>query len=154
MERQGIVQSCGNLLFREILLYFFPFLDSDHIQMIDGFRPGRLKGPDDPLDFFKKSVVAIRTPATTFVPFGKALELYIQDSGLYRVKPAVIPFHVMVIFLHRTMVTQNPNLSRDLLIVRCNRSPFSTGAEVLPGIKTESRSLTHRSGPFPTSLQL
>ena len=150
MKRHGIVNSRLDLCLGKVFLKPLAILQSDHIQVVDRARPIRLVRSDNTVNRGEHLVVSLRGLPALAIPVRQVAQLDTQHSGLDGIEPTIVPFEIMVILFRLAVVAQHADFARNFFIVRCHRSSFSAGAQILSWIKTEGGRVAHRSSFLPS----
>jgi hypothetical protein len=97
----------------------------------------------------QQSIVGFSCSTPFLVPLLHRSQFDLQESGLHRVHASVVTFDQMVILLSLAVLTDDPDLFRQILVIGRDGSGLSAGAEILRGIKAECGSVPDGSGPSP-----
>src|SRR5260370_915029 len=139
-----------------MLHQFFSILNSHHKKVINRSGPIWFVRHKDPVtvNCAKEFMITSCCCTAQRIPLGKILKFRLQDSGLDRIKPPVVPFDFVVILLRLPVITQHPRFLRDGLIIGRDRTCFAACTQVLAGVEAEGSSFPDRTGHSPTAFLL
>src|SRR3972149_10022641 len=81
-------------------------------------------------------------------------ELFMKYPCLNCIKPSIVAFHIVVIFLGLSMVSNYTYLSCDFSVTRCNCPCLSKGTKIFPWIEAEGSGMAYGAGLSPYTLPL
>src|SRR5712692_5819351 len=103
----------------------------------------------DALHSGKQLVIAVCGSPAFLVPIWEMTQLDGEKGGLQRIEPAVVAFHLVIIFVSLAVIAKHPHGSRHSFVVGGYGARFSASTQVFPGIETERRRVAHAAGFFP-----
>src|SRR5205809_4943063 len=120
--------------------------------MVDSTAPaGTFQRRSDAMHELQQFVIGFCRLTPLRIPGIEVSKLDLQDCGLHCVKPAVIPFNEMVVFLVLSVISKHPNSLGYCWIIRRDSSSLSTCAEIFTRVKAERGSFAHGAGLLPAA---
>ncbi len=146
MNWNRVVDAGTNASLGQVLLQLVSLLRANHVEVIDSAGPGWLKWQNQARGYSaQRFVVTRRNLPTLLIPLREVTKFDLQDSGLNRIEPPVVTFHLMVILARLAVIAEHAYFLGQRFVVSRNRSGLSTGAQVLPRIEAKSCRMAHRT---------
>src|ERR1019366_8817270 len=115
----------------EVVHQSVPVCGTNYVEVIDGAGPRRLLRQDhDRLRSQEEAFVLSSAFAPVSIPLRQVGQLRMKNASLYCVEPSVVTFHVVIVLLGLSVISQHLDSVRVCLVVCSDRPTFAARAKI------------------------
>src|SRR5947207_3241701 len=146
MGRDGIMNQCSDAPISQLLLKRVAARRFHDVKVPDWISPIWNERKNQVVRLRQSLLVALCGSLSSLVPFVQLLKLDAKKGRLELIEARIVAFHVIVIFLFRTVIAQRSDTVGKFWIVRCHRAGVTERAEIFAWIKTVAGGMAERAG--------